>query len=113
MKVQQAVEMKLVNFRVPYDMKDAFWKVCKYNGTDMSRVLTGMVREYINEEVPKLNQYKLNASTMGDLMPSHKVTASKSTKKDGWYDDIENDETPTQRRGQWVLNPHSKTWEMG
>lgn len=112
MKVQEAVDMRLVNFRMPFDMKDTFWKVCKYNGTDMSRVLTGMVKEYINEEIPKLRQYRHNASAVKEVIPSHKLTASKSTKVDGWYDDIENGETPTQRQGQWVLNPHTQTWEV-
>ena len=103
------IDMKLVNFRMPVDMKTAFHTICKYNGSDMSRVLTSMVRDYLTKESQKLHTLKSEIHTIGEpIKPT-----SKTTKRDGWYDDIKNDENPTQRQGEWVLNQHTKTWELG
>lgn len=112
MNTEQTVSMKLVNFRMPFDMKDAFWMVCKYNGTDMSRVLTGLVKEYINEETPKLRQYRHNAISIGNSISPLNNIASKPSKKMDWHDVSESEEKPIQRQGQWGKNPTTKTWEI-
>ena len=47
------VETRLMNFRIPVDLKDQFNKICEYKNTKMSYQLKKLIRSFIDKEVKK------------------------------------------------------------
>lgn len=104
-------EKVLVNFRLPTEIKQRFEDVCKFNGGNMTYVLTGLIREYLRSEASRDPGYVRGNSSMGNPVRGTVNPASRTT-IDNWFTD---DPTPVKsapdRVGNWVKNPISNTWE--
>ncbi len=46
-------ESKLMNFRIPVDLKDQFNEICEYKNIKMSFQLKQLIRSFINKESKK------------------------------------------------------------
>ena len=47
------VETRLMNFRIPVDLKDQFNKICEYKNTKMSYQLKKLIKSFIDKEAKK------------------------------------------------------------
>ena len=47
------IETRLMNFRIPVDLKDQFNKICEYKNTKMSYQLKKLIRSFIDKEAKK------------------------------------------------------------
>ena len=47
------VKTRLMNFRIPVDLKDQFNQICEYKNTKMSYQLKKLIRSFIDKEVKK------------------------------------------------------------
>jgi len=50
---------KLMNFRIPIDLKIQFNNICNFKQTKMTNELNKLIEEYINKELPNLNLQQL------------------------------------------------------
>lgn len=46
---------RLMNFRIPIELKIQFNNICTYKQTKMTNELNKLIEEYINKELPNLN----------------------------------------------------------
>lgn len=47
------IETRLLNFRIPVDLKDQFNQICEYKNTKMSYQLKKLIRSFIDKEAKK------------------------------------------------------------
>ena len=47
------VETRLMNFRIPVDLKDQFNQICEYKNSKMSYQLKKLIRSFIDKETKK------------------------------------------------------------
>ncbi|MBX9676199.1 MAG: hypothetical protein K2V71_06285 [Methylotenera sp.] len=47
------IETRLMNFRIPVDLKDQFNQICEYKNTKMSYQLKKLIKTFINKEAKK------------------------------------------------------------
>lgn len=47
------IETRLMNFRIPVDLKDQFNQICEYKNTKMSYQLKKLIRSFIDKEAKK------------------------------------------------------------
>ena len=107
------VNKTLINFRIPFEIKEKFEEVCKYNGGNMTYVLTGLIREYLHKQLPISTLYPQHKSTMGSANGGTTKSAYRTMLDDGWYGEKENEVKAPQRAGEYKQNPITKTWEIG
>ena len=50
------VETRLMNFRIPVDLKDQFNQICEYKNTKMSYQLKKLIKSFIDKEAKKQNK---------------------------------------------------------
>ena len=106
-------EVRLMNFRVSDHIRNSFDTACRYNGSNMTSELTRMMRLYVTQEANRAEQNYHENMTLEKAAPRHRTTARKTATIDDWYDGSKKTNPPTQRHGEYLLNPETHTWEIG
>ena len=65
-------EARLVNFRVPNQIKSSFDTVCRINGSTITSELLRMMHTYIRDETPKIEQMVHNTTILDGIISPRK-----------------------------------------
>jgi len=111
MHALQYDDMRLVNFRVPINLRIKFNMLCQYNQSTMTKELTRFVSTYIAQESPKFELMGGSVSRKGIPNTTHTKPSQISTRNDGGGQTSNKLTTPPERWGKLVKNPMTQTWE--
>ncbi|MDG2205784.1 MAG: hypothetical protein P8M79_11100 [Alphaproteobacteria bacterium] len=106
----QTNQRVLINFRAPETLKNTFDLLCKYEAKIRTTTLLTLMRDYVSDKGPKVQQQISEATAIGNLLDSNIKTARKSTTTNFRGDDTKNLETCVHTHGNLVQHPISKTW---
>ena len=106
LETKELTKRTLVNFRVPVHLRSQFDMLCEYECRSRTSVLLSLMKEFIFEQIPRVQKEIDNQQRFADSLKSlpltrETVSLDKTPKER---------EIPPERFGDYVKDPVSGTW---
>ena len=99
-------DYQLVNFNIPKYLIKNFDRLVRFNGSNRTHMLIHFIKDYIDSEIPKLNDNKNLNNLINDISKNNRKEIKRSLKKE-----FEIDEPPMIPLSNDNVNNDWSNWE--
>ena len=96
----------LVNFRVEEDLKETFDGLCRFNHSNRTMTLIGLMRRYITEMSPQIEEFNKSKSTIKKTLKDTHRSGDTNYR----YQSTSKTEQPLERWGDLIKDPSTQNW---
>ena len=96
----------LVNFRIDNELKETFDDVCKFNHSNRTTTLIGLIRRYVSEMANQIEEF--NKSKIS--VQKHLKERRRSELFENRYDAPTETQNSFERWGNLIKDPSTQTW---